>query len=384
MKSFTDLLRCRSGNFAITTALLLPVLLGVGGMALDFTGALVTRGSAQAAADSASLAASSALAAEKIGSKAQAERLAERFVAAHLAGDSYLASLPYDVKVRVSESFNAATLAKAFTVDVEVQVQHETSGLSHFLGKSTIDVAVTSTSISSTAVQKSLSMYLVLDKSGSMQASTSRVKSPGACWYYWMPNANEMKQTWRSPCYYNQMETLKMAASDLFDRFDEADPEDRHIRVGSVGYDSKPLPPSPLSWGSDKSREYVSGLSAVGGTSSTEAFRIALKALTDPMEITAHVNKTGKKPDRYILFMTDGANNNKTDDVATERLCREAMDAGITVYAVAFNAPPQAKDLLHACSNAKTYYDATDADKLLEAFKHIGQATAGKLPRLTN
>jgi len=381
MRSFKDLLKCEAGNFGIMTAVLLPVLIGSAGLAIDFAAALSSKNNAQTVADSASLAAAAALSEEKITSRTQAERYAKEIVDAHLAGDPSMPPGAYKASTTVTETTNPKTSAKDFAVEVSLNVAYGTSGLSSVIGNDKIDIAVTSTAESSTKVQKSLSMYLVLDKSGSMKTSTTMLKSQSACWYYKDHNS----RSWRSPCYYSQIEALKEASADLFDTLDEVDPTHKYIRVGSIAYDSAPRSESPLSWGTDASRKNVAGLEADGNTNSTKAFEKAYDALIDQMEFTKHKNQTNTVPDRYILFMTDGANNYNSDDVATKKLCKKAEEAGIIVFGVAFNAPPKGKDLLRVCArNGKYYYDAQDADDLLAAFRDIGKKAAGNLPRLTN
>jgi Flp pilus assembly protein TadG/uncharacterized protein YegL len=355
-------------------AILLPVVIGGAGLALDFSAALLAKSDAQTAADAAALAASAALAQEEIRTKAQAQAHAKEFVDAHFAGDSVRAD------VVIVEAVDPKTLGKRFTVQVAVKQTYKTTVLSQILGTQSIDVSAFSEASSATKTQKSISMYLVLDKSGSMLTSTTQVKSNSACWYY----TDHDSRSWRAPCYFSQIEALQNAAGSLFDQFDKIDPSNRYIRVGSIAYDSGPNSQTPLDWGSSASRVSVQTLQANGNTSSTKAFEQAYKALIDPMEITRHINENGVTPSRYILFMTDGANNNQADDVATKKLCKDASKAGITVFGVAFNAPPKGKDLLRVCaSGGQNYYDAQDAADLIKAFDDIGQMAAGDLPRLT-
>lgn len=374
MKSLRNAASCRSGNFSLIAAIVLPVMIGGAGLAVDFSAALLTKTNAQSAADAAALAASAALAQEEVRTKAQAEAYAKEFVDAHFAGDAAQAS------VVIVEAVDPKTRGKRFTVKVSIKATHQTNAFSQLLGMNSINVSAISEATSATKVQKSISMYLVLDKSGSMLTSTSQLKSSSACWFY----TDHDSRSWRAPCYFSQIEALQNAAGSLFDGFDTIDPSNRYIRVGSIAYDSGPKSQSPLEWGSTASRASVETLQANGNTSSTKAFDQAYKALTDPMEITRHINENGVTPDRYILFMTDGANNNQSDDVATKKLCKDASKAGITVFGVAFNAPPKGKDLLRACATSgKNYYDAKEAADLIKAFEDIGQMAAGDIPRLT-
>ena len=78
------LLRDRSGNFGMMTAILLPVLIGAGGIALDLTNMMMSKTQLQEAADSAALAASTALATGEAADEAAAEALARQFFTAQM------------------------------------------------------------------------------------------------------------------------------------------------------------------------------------------------------------------------------------------------------------------------------------------------------------
>src|SRR5262245_54073905 len=79
------LLRDRGGNFGIMTALLLPVALGAGGVAIDLSNIAMSQRQLQEASDSAALAAAGALAAGKVTTTAQAQALAKDYVAGQMA-----------------------------------------------------------------------------------------------------------------------------------------------------------------------------------------------------------------------------------------------------------------------------------------------------------
>lgn len=383
--TLSRLSRDRGGNFGLITAIVIPVLLGAAGVAIDVNRMLSTKTALQGVVDAAALAASSGLSENGITS-ASAELLAVNWVKSHAAqGETGfgLAGLDPDAKVATTQRSDGG---KAFDVTVTASYRMELTPFMHILGKETVDISVVGTARSETTVQNAMSMFFVLDRSGSMLNSTTSVKSlKTSCTRYAMPtplalvNLGKMK-----PCMYSQMEALQNSADDLFDLLDKNDKDRKFIRTGAVSYNASAQAPSPPAWDRTAAREYVKELEPEGGTSSTKAFEKAYESLIDPLEDTAHKNKNGLKPKKYIIFMTDGSNSSSSDNTKTVALCKKAKDAGITVYSVAFNAPLDAKLFLMQCaSGINTYFDAVDASALAMAFETIGRSAVGLPPRLT-
>ena len=79
-----NILSDRRGNFGLMSAILLPVTLGVGGVAMDMTNAIQMKSELQGAADSAALAAASSMAA-KGTSKDDAIAMARAFLSSQVA-----------------------------------------------------------------------------------------------------------------------------------------------------------------------------------------------------------------------------------------------------------------------------------------------------------
>lgn len=372
----TTLKSDRSGNFAILTALLLPLLFGSVALAVNIGDMISQRSKLQDTADSASLAASSALGTQKISTKAEAEALAKSFIKGKL-GENYTAA----IAVTPNTASNGAV---KWTVNISLKQVYKLNSFGNAIGWQTQELAVSSYAVATAGVKNAFSMYFVLDKSGSMQSSTNEIKSNTTCTYYWMPDSNTMKSKSMSPCYNQRIESLKNAVNSVFSTFNKADPNSVYIRTGADAYDSAAMAESKLAWGSSVAKTYVNGLSASGGTSSTSAFKAAVTALTAASETALHIAKSGITPKKYIVFMTDGENNASTDDTATLKLCQQAKDTGITVYSVAFYAPDVGKRLLSACaSKPETYFDASNGTALQDAFAKIGEMTAGEMSRLT-
>ncbi|HEV7437272.1 MAG TPA: TadE/TadG family type IV pilus assembly protein [Pseudorhizobium sp.] len=382
----SSLWRDTGGNFGIMTALLLPVLIGTAGLGLDVVSGLETKGEMGEIADSASLAATSALAAKQ-ATVAEAKQLAIDFARSQVGS---LGLSPDDVVVdaQVTTLPSAAGTTK-YQVVVNISGKMPTT-LLQVLGKQSMDVANSSISTGATGSQNSMSMYLVLDRSGSMEASVVGSINPAhsKCTYYYL-NAAQTKmynKTNQSPCYYQRIEVMKMAVKDLLTTLQETDPEKRLVRTGAGGFSSDAFDPWPFEWGVAGTNQHVQKMPASGGTSSTKAFKLGVEALLDKNEDKIHEDKSGLKPKKYIVFMTDGENNEHSDNNSTNAQCNRAKAQDVTVYTVGFMLSSKtAKDFLEKCAtSSKTYFDATDGKALSAAFAEIAKETSGKLPLLTN
>lgn len=378
-------MRDRSGNFGIMTAVLLPCLLGAAGAALDVANGFQTKTQMGGVADSASLAAASALT-DKNFTVEQAKTLATNFAKGQLSSigiDPASFKVTVDIKTTI-----ASTLSKKYEVIVNISGKMDTS-LTQVIGFETMNVSNSAKTTSSTGTQNSMSMYLVLDRSGSMQASVPlSIRSlTRACTYYYLNFAQTVMYNGGNikPCYYYRIEVLQDAVKSLLDTLDKADPDHNVIRTGADAYSSDAFAPSDLDWGVAKASKYVADMDAEGGTNSTAAFKEAVDSLLDPMEDTRHKNKNGLVPKKYIVFMTDGENNSNSDDTKTLAQCKRAKDKGVKVYTVGFMlASTSAKSFLYDCaSDPTTYYDATNGQALSAAFATIAQQTSGSIPLLT-
>ncbi|WP_281978059.1 vWA domain-containing protein [Pseudorhizobium flavum] len=378
--------RDTSGNFGIMTAVLLPCLIGTAGVALDLVSALDTKGRMGEIADSASLAATSALAAKK-ANPSEAKKLATDFAMVQI-GSLGLPADDVDVDVDI-ETLPSSSGTTKYQVSVSISGKMPTT-LLQVLGKETMDVANTSISTGATGSQNSLSMYLVLDRSGSMEASVVGSVNPAhsKCTYYYLNAAQTRMSSTRnhSPCYYQRIEVMKMAVSDLLVTLQKTDPKERLIRTGAGGFSSDAFEPHSLEWGVVGTNQHVQDMNANGGTSSTKAFKKGVEALLDRDEDAAHQAKNGLKPKKYIVFMTDGENNHHSDNNSTNAQCNHAKAQNVTVYTVGFMlSSPTAKEFLLKCATSSNhYFDATNGQALSAAFAKIAQETSGKLPLLTN
>lgn len=387
----------RRGNFGIMTAVALPVLVGAAGMAVDLSNMLLSRGQLQEATDAAALGVATGLARATTDTSG-ATQLAKDLVAGQMANylgtsASVVTGLKNATNVSVTTTANGAT-GKTYTVSVSTNYSMSVSGLTHVLGWNTVNVATSSTTSSSTETKNALSMYLVLDRSGSMAESTDTVNAEqpttttttttctatnrrGQC------TATQTTTT-TSPNYYTKIEALRIATSDLMAQLAKADPNTLYVRTGAVSYNQNAQTPSALAWGENGANTYVQNLTASGNTDSSDAFQAAYDGLMASTENEAHKNKNGQVPTKYIVFMTDGENNQNNADKDTKTYCDKARTASIQVYTVALMAPAAGQSLLNYCATSSTtYFKAEDSDDLIAAFKAIGEKASQQLTLLT-
>lgn len=184
-----------------------------------------------------------------------------------------------------------------------------------------------------------------------------------------------------------KIEALQDAAAALFNQLDTADPTQTYVRTGLSAYSSYIRGTTNMEWGTGSAANYVKDMYASGGTASTRSVKWAYDQLkvSNTTEDTLHAGKNGQKPDKFMLFMTDGSNNRTSDDTSTKVICDTAKNEGIRIFAVAFAAPSRGQQLLQYCaSSSEDYFEPETANELVAAFEKIGKSTANTLTRLTN
>lgn len=396
VRDLSGLLKDRRGNFSVMAALLIPVGLAAAELSLDVSSLLAEKARVQAAADSAAVAAGAALVNDD-ATVDQAKQLALNFVKAQLnselseiAQDQQQngAASPYGAfeigsctNVDVVQSSGVGT-TKVFDVTVQTCLQKQLTLLGAYLGSGgvyTIQVAGSTRSV--TASQKALSMYLVLDRSGSMADNTDTVTGTTT---YTYSCGRRKTCTGTQNTYLTKIDALKQAADALTQQIATADPDQYYARMGAVSYNSAMDTPQPLGWGTTAVSNYVNALLASGGTDSSSAFKQAYQSLSSATEDSLHQSKNGQTPDKFIVFMTDGENNYSSADTATKQWCDSAREAKIQVYSIAFMAPAAGQALLSYCAtDANHYFAATNAADMIAAFKYIGEKAVSATTRLT-
>lgn len=389
--------REKKGNFAVMTALVMPVLLAGVGVAIDLANMTLYKSNLQDAADSSALAAASAMASKGMSAD-DAKQLAIDFLHGQLANmsassvtnpDPNASRVAFGETVTITQGAINGT-GKIFNVKVNIGYDVPLSGFTSLLGWQTAHISVTSSSQSQTQTKNALSMYLVLDRSGSMAEDTDNTTARTetySCGFILFPKTCTRQVT----DYITKIEALKSAVASLVLQLNTADPEKKYVRTGAISYSSEAQTPTNLAWGTADITTYVNALNASGNTNSGGAVKIAEEALVNKgangkTEEKEHLDKNGQSsPSKFIVFMTDGENNQTNADSLTRKWCDQARTDKIEVYTVAFMAPTAGKTLLKYCATTTShYFDVEDADEIAAAFKNIGQKAAELSNRLTN
>lgn len=354
----------RSGNFGLAFAVLLVPLLLALGVAFDYARIYNIQSKMQADLDTALLSAVGHMTTvDEDSLKAEIQRT---FGATTNLGTGYVLQTT-DITIDPATSVIQAKVSSSVPMT--------------FMGLAGITSmpinAVSSVQGGQDEIKNSLSLYMVLDRSGSM-ASATKSQYQGTCY-------NKKGKPYACTKYFSKMESLIMAAGSLLDQFDVSDPDQTYVRTGAVSYNSDMQTPQPLAFGTAAVRTYVNALTANGGTDSSLAFQTAYESLMNSAENQAHLDKSGQVPVKYIVFMTDGDNNKTSSDVTTKMWCDRAKADKIEVFTVAFMAPSRGQALLSYCAtDAAHYFEADDTADLVAAFTAIGKTTAKRLVRLTN
>lgn len=388
VRKCASMAKSRSGNFAIAFALLAPVLFAVASVSIDFARIMQKKTEMAGIADSAALAASSAMADKGI-SAADAKALAIRYIDGQLStklGTNGNSNTQF-ANIAISDTLNAKGV-HIYDVKVNIGYQVHMSDISDLIAQTDPIIQVNSTSRSSTGAtsQGAMSMYFVLDRSGSMHQKTSTLASQSkGCQ---QATLNSMGNGGNAACkstYLTKISALQLAVQTLATQLTAADPSGMYVRTGGESFNSSPQKPTPLNWGTNGLVNYVNALTARGGTDSSKPMDDAYQILKTSNEDAQHLHKNGMKPKKYIVFMTDGENNKTSSDTATEATCDAAKKKGIEIYTIALMAPARGQQLLTYCATDKShYFDAQDANGLFAAFANIGKAAASSMSLLTN
>ncbi|PDT80651.1 TadE/TadG family type IV pilus assembly protein [Sinorhizobium sp. BJ1] len=404
-RSFIRMLKDRSGNFGMMTAVAAPLLFAAGGVSIDMANMLMTKNQLQDATDAAALAAASALVSDDQPDIAAAKELARKFLKTQ-AGGTTTPDAPADgedgassgaasstptwddvntAEVNITETPNGAK-GKIFQVTVVNKRVIEFNAMTRLLGTDSIELEASSTAESATETKNALSMYLVLDRSGSMAWKTNTINTTKkSCPNYTESNWSRYPNLWASsPCYVTKIDALKTAVRDLLAQLLVADPDQIYVRTAAVSYNASQDAAGTLAWGTSNTASYVNALVAIGGTASGSAFKTAYQKVSADTENTAHAAKNGQVPTKYIVFMTDGENNYANDDTVTKQWCDTAKANKVEIYSVAFMAPQRGQELLRYCASSSShYYEAEETAELVAAFKAIGERASAMISRLT-
>ncbi|MCW0981117.1 pilus assembly protein TadG-related protein [Agrobacterium sp. BT-220-3] len=394
-----------NGNFGIMTAILLPVLLGFAGAGIELANVMQIKANLQNTADSAALAAATEarlkegeLTDEKI------KEIARAFITTQLEKDlteEEKKELEKNSPVSIGTTEDAR--GKTFTIQTTINYKVKLNPLLGFIGAKTLDIAATGTAKSTVNKGAPISMYLVLDRSGSMSFKTDTINTAKkSCPNYTASNWGKSEsQVTSSPCYVNKATSLKTAVGFLVTTLNKADPTytsggSELVRTGASVYTHEAYAAQPIGWGTSGVLNYVDKQIPEfpsGGTDATSGLNAAYNALkkSNTAETTAHKTKKNESFERYIVLMTDGemtgysANWDSAIDQKVRNTCETAKKDGIKIFSVAFMAPDKGKSLLQYCaSNLDNYYAPENMQQIVTAFGEIARKAAGSVATLTN
>ncbi|MFP5078611.1 vWA domain-containing protein [Rhizobium sp. YIM 134829] len=360
--------RERGGNFAMMGALLLPMLIGAAGVGIDVTRLVLAKTELQDAVDVAALAASSGLANE-VMTVDQAKAVARNNLVIAMSNAKRSGMTVEEAKdaddvaknaeITIDTSATGVGSGKKYTIIVSASSRQRLTPLSKMLGLNDVTLSATGQSVGTTATESALSMFLVLDRSGSMGEKTNITG-------------------------VNKIQSLKLAVAGLLTQMTKADPNDTYVRTAAVSYNGQMDTPSAFTWTEKTTLDYVNALTAKDSTNSSKAMETAFTSLTNGNEDEAHRIKNGLVPKKFIVFMTDGDNTSSSYDTATKKTCNDARAKNVTVYTVAFMAPAKGKSLLQSCATSPShYFPAENANALIAAFASIGRDASQLAVRLT-
>jgi Flp pilus assembly protein TadG len=169
---FGNLLKSKDGNFALLTAVIAPVVLVAGGLALDVANMNSLKGRLQAASDSVALVIATRIAKGNL-SVDEAEAYGASLLAAQMEDDiSRFSNLAVTPDIEIIEVISGGV--SSWDIVISGSASQDTTPLSGLLGHDTMSVSITTTATTGTEeIQGALSMAVVVDVSGSMGSNLS-------------------------------------------------------------------------------------------------------------------------------------------------------------------------------------------------------------------
>lgn len=319
--------KSETGNVAMMFAILVSLLCVGLGVAIDGNKLVSVNSRASAMADAAALA----------GAAASEQNPGEResIVKAYIAANEFKLS-PGLIAGEPEITFDDET--ELVTVYIPVQVK---LAFGKFLGNSTRKAG--SESIASYLKNNvdPVSIAFALDVSGSMGWNASNGQS--------------------------KIQVLKSATKSLFNSIeagtDYPDKLKKVIRSGMSAYNTELVSDQPMSWGWSSLESSVDLLVANGGTNSTPALQNSYDQLLNDRAFRKSNDPKFRLETlrEYVIFMTDGDNNQPEFDGASQEICQNMKASGIEIYSVAFAAPEKGELLLLDCASPNVANDNAQA-----------------------
>ena len=377
--------RENSGMSAVVFALMMVPMLGVVGVALDFSRANSLRGKLQAAADAAALAAGK----KYDGTETERRKIAQDVFKANAEHLGFVNTYTL-VYTDIAKGDGAR-------VDVSADIPTTISGI---LGINTVEVAVRAETVIGGA---DMEIALVLDVTGSMggQKIQDLKAAASEAVDILLPTTNASGKTRISLVPYSSAVNAgpyakKASSNPSFEcvterggsqKFSDASPNS-----GKMGAASSYCPAQsvvPLNYDPAVLKSTINSFQASGSTAGHLGVAWSYYTLSPkwggiwPAKAKP-ANYKAPKTRKIAILMTDGEFNTAytpgwSSANFAEEICNQMRKDGITIYSVGFQAPTQAEKTLTDCaSNAnnggKLFYSASNGAELKAAFADIAKS----------
>jgi uncharacterized protein YegL len=214
------------------------------------------------------------------------------------------------------------------------------SFLSAFLGKKTLNTSAVSESLYAPESIAPITIVFALDVSGSMNEMTSD---------------GDVK-----------VETLKDSIEILFTSLEAGSKNkvklNEKLRTGMSAYNTELVEEFELDYGWEELDESIDRLVAGGGTNSVPALQNAYDQLRADRDYRRSKGENVDSLVEFVVFMTDGDNNQPEWDEESFEVCNAMKEDGIDIYSIAFAAPEKGEALLLDCASSNTGEETDDED----------------------
>ena len=335
---FKDYHKNTDGNFSIMASIFMGALLLVGGGAIEISRMISLKTQLQDMADSAALI--GAYSARNEFSQRE-ERVRENifFNQQGLEDQS--------ISANATIIFNDNT--EEVTVQIPTQMPMFFGGI---LGQEIQNINVESVASYKTEKIDPVTIAFALDVSGSMG--------------------------WNAGSGAPKIDVLKQSTKILFDEIEAGTPNPDllpdSIRTGLSAYNTDVVDVQAMNWGWKHLEGAVNALFADGGTNSTPALESAYKQITDDRKFRKS-NDPGfnaANHREYVVFMTDGDNNQVLWDEESAQICNTMRNDGIELFSIAFAAPEKGEVLLLDCASWNDGVEKAD-DPEMESFEELSK-----------
>ena len=334
MKNLQSYLQNTVGNFSILAAAGLGALTLAAAVAIDISSLQSSHSSLQDMVDSATLTAAITANKKNInGSPVDRLAVTRDLLAAH--------TVNLDSRIKLNDTIiTFDDVTQEVTIELTAKRQMFFSGI---LGQAEKPIGVSSAASYEVAEVNPVSLAFVVDVSGSMGWCPSQNSHTAPCPAGEQPRLNTLKQS--VGILFDQIESGNTNIAELKDK----------VRTGMWTYRNTEAASIDMADGWRHVETFVNGLSATGGTHSTDAFESAFLTLQNEATRITHPNHK-----RFIVFMTDGANNDVNSTLDTEQFCIRAKEDGINIFSIAFSAPIEGENLLLQCASPNDDEEVSD------------------------